>query len=353
MSDVDFTLSSQSDYRPVPKNPSNFSKTPAILKSGDFATQHFPKLEASPNFTSALSIKHRAVRLLQTSPFLKMIQNVVYTILGKRGDARAQRNSQALAKSPIDGPLMGSTELRSDWQETTEPNRSESFAEATRPDVTQPTTRIYQTIRQRIFRYIEIGGIAGGILNFVISGVSFVVKILTAFSPLAPAIPFIGLFNTIAHASRFGIGVHELQFSRRLHRELKANAYDETTKNFGPCSAKVLAGYPKLMNMELSQSKLMEVLLAEVSRKRLKYTFVLAARVLGFGSSIAGFVGGLAAFAVPVFALPALCIGIPLAVLSIATDLLGKRLSNLRLHPLLRELQTPKATETINANLDV
>lgn len=190
--------------------------------------------------------------------------------------------------------------------------------------------------KNRFHYAIEASNAVGSGASFGISFTSSLIKWAThTLSPLASAVPFLGLFNGLANGFAFGKGIDRLRFYQNLEKELRAKAYSETAGNFGPYSARLLAKYPQLAKMEISPSRLAKFLETEVRRKKIKYLFYLASKTLGFGAATVGFLGGLAAFTIPVIAFPAIFLGLPLAILSLCLGSVGNKLAKSMRDPIL------------------
>lgn len=206
------------------------------------------------------------------------------------------------------------------------------------PEKIERTEQSSFSEKKKLFVAIDRSTIFGSVLSFTVSITSTIVKLAThAISPIAPAIPFIGLFNGLANGFAIGKGIDRLRFYSKLKNELRACRYNEAEGNFGKCSKALLQKYPQLTGRAISPSRLHKFLESEVKRKKIKYAFYMASKVLGVGAAIVSFLGGLTAFAIPVIAFPALFIGLPFALLSFVIGQTGNQIAKMMRDPLLNE----------------
>ena len=229
--------------------------------------------------------------------------------------------------------------LASDWgdSQAAEIYVNKDTNSASLPDSpTSEPSRKFTIYKEHFYRAAETGGNVGSVLSGVVSALSSLIKVVTSVvSPLGTAIPFIGLFNGLMNGFQFGKGVDRLHFYNQLAKELRPGNYDAVKRNFGPYSERLLSRFPHLKEIDIAPNRLLRLLKSEVARKRVKYSFYLASKALGFGASIVGFLGGLAAFSAPVFAFPALFLGLPLAVGAIVVGSLGNYISTRMRDPLI------------------
>lgn len=251
--------------------------------------------------------------------------------------AGSQKTSKELLE--LRNPLLGNHILSSDWQQA---SAAEVFVNPVSNSTTGSETPSaeasgkFAIYKEHFYRAAETGGNVGGVLSAITSGVTSLIKAVTSVvSPLGTAVPFIGLFNGLMNGFQFGKGIDRLHFYNQLARELKPENYDQLKRNFGPHSARILASFPHLGEIDIAPNRLLRLLRAEVTAKRVKYSFYLTSKALGFGASVVGFLGGLAAFSAPVFAFPALFVGLPPAVCSIAVGTLGNYICKRLRDPLI------------------
>ncbi len=161
------------------------------------------------------------------------------------------------------------------------------------PEKIERTGRSAFSEKKSWFKAIDRSTIFGSALSFTVSIISTTIRLAThAISPIAPAVPFIGLFNGLANGFAIGKGVDRLRFYSKLKKELRACRYNEAEGNFGQYSKALLQKYPQLAGRAIAPSRLHKFLESEVKRKKIKYAFYMVSKGLGVGAAVVSFLGG-------------------------------------------------------------
>lgn len=333
-------------YRPL-RNQLDLSIDPPSSKDqrdqrvGAVARRCLEALDIQKDVVSQKAISNERISNLRLGSKSQQIKSLVQGVLAKQKTHRAEtRRDRELFLS--ENILSSDWEARSllpiDYSMPFEAPPGAYFPRSEFSADKKPPSPLFE--KKQIYKAIDLINIAASAISFAFSFISTSIKWAThAISPLSTAIPFIGLFNGLANGFAFGKGIERLHFYSNLKKELSVGRYDATLRNFGKYSAALLTKYPQLADREISPSRLLAFLKSEVRRKQIKYGFVMTSKVLGVGAAVVSFLGGLAAFAIPIFAFPALFIGLPLAILSFGIGIAGNQIAHALRDPLLRKTQ--------------